>query len=315
MAHRCVPAPFLTKTYQLIEDSSTDEVVSWNETGTTFVVWKPADFARDLLPNYFKHNNFSSFVRQLNTYAFRKIVPDRWEFANDYFKRGEKELLSEIHRRKVVHPPSTKTPPQTLPDGKSNGSSLLSPSNPSEDQSSSSGTSNPGSKSQTLEDTANINQLYDLSNENEELKKSNEILSLELAQTKKQCGELVNVLSKYFNVASGDIDRIMLEGSTICGSRSSREQTVDIYENNGDDDDENGRKEEEEGMKLFGVWLKGSNKKIRRDEVNSNVRGSSSLKKMKTMEYRGAPWMQITSPAKVAKFATNDHDDENHHYG
>lgn len=72
--HRSIPAPFLTKTYHLVNDPSTNEIVSWGETNTTFVVWRPPEFARDLLPKYFKHNNFSSFVRQLNTYvssAFR----------------------------------------------------------------------------------------------------------------------------------------------------------------------------------------------------------------------------------------------------
>ncbi|XVF64078.1 hypothetical protein PTKIN_Ptkin09bG0138100 [Pterospermum kingtungense] len=103
-SHKSVPAPFLTKTYQLVDDPTTDHIVSWGEDDTTFVVWRPPEFARDLLPNYFKHNNFSSFVRQLNTYGFRKIVPDRWEFANEFFKKGEKHLLCEIHRRKTAQP-------------------------------------------------------------------------------------------------------------------------------------------------------------------------------------------------------------------
>ncbi|KAK0604668.1 hypothetical protein LWI29_018051 [Acer saccharum] len=40
MAQRSVPAPFLMKTYQLVDDPITDDVISWNESGTTFVVWK-----------------------------------------------------------------------------------------------------------------------------------------------------------------------------------------------------------------------------------------------------------------------------------
>jgi heat shock transcription factor len=68
-SQKAVPAPFLTKTYQLVDDPRTDHIVSWGEDETTFVVWRPPEFARDLLPNYFKHNNFSSFVRQLNTYV------------------------------------------------------------------------------------------------------------------------------------------------------------------------------------------------------------------------------------------------------
>lgn len=68
-SHRSVPTPFLTKTHQIVENPAVDDVISWNEDGSTFVVWRPVEFARDLLPKYFKHNNFSSFVRQLNTYV------------------------------------------------------------------------------------------------------------------------------------------------------------------------------------------------------------------------------------------------------
>ncbi|XP_022754078.1 heat stress transcription factor B-4-like [Durio zibethinus] len=100
-SQKAVPAPFLTKTYQLVDDPLTDHIVSWGEYDTSFVVWTPPEFARDLLPNYFKHNNFYSFVKQLNTYGFKKVVAHRWEFANEYFRKGEKQLLSEIHRRKT----------------------------------------------------------------------------------------------------------------------------------------------------------------------------------------------------------------------
>uniref|UniRef100_M8B8C7 HSF-type DNA-binding domain-containing protein n=1 Tax=Aegilops tauschii TaxID=37682 RepID=M8B8C7_AEGTA len=60
--------PFLSKTYDLVSEPWLDGVISWGPAGKSFVVWNPSTFALDVLLHNFKHN-FSSFVRQLNTYV------------------------------------------------------------------------------------------------------------------------------------------------------------------------------------------------------------------------------------------------------
>jgi len=67
--HENAPPPFLTKTFEMVDDPNTDHIVSWNRGGTSFVVWDLHSFSTILLPRHFKHSNFSSFIRQLNTYV------------------------------------------------------------------------------------------------------------------------------------------------------------------------------------------------------------------------------------------------------
>ncbi|KAK0578460.1 hypothetical protein LWI29_010770 [Acer saccharum] len=106
------PTPFLSKTYDLVEEGdhhggSNDDrengntnIVSWNAEGTGFVVWSPAEFSELTLPKYFKHNNFSSFIRQLNTYGFKKTSPKKWEFKHEKFRKGCRQMLVEITRKR-----------------------------------------------------------------------------------------------------------------------------------------------------------------------------------------------------------------------
>lgn len=183
--------PFLTKTYAMVEDPSTDDTISWNETGTAFVVWRPAEFARDLLPKHFKHSNFSSFVRQLNTYGFRKVVADRWEFANDGFRRGAKHLLGGIQRRKgtgaagpvALAAPGIPTgiPIISSPPTSSGGEPAVS-SSPPRGGASAAGVSG---------------AVAELEEENARLRRENARLARELARARRLCDGVRHLLARY----------------------------------------------------------------------------------------------------------------------
>lgn len=102
-------APFVRKTYEIVSDPATDSVVCWSPKGTSFYIVKEHSFQKEVLPKYFKHDNLCSFIRQLNTYGFRKVSGSKdfnsehnntiLEFEQQDFQRDHPEMLIKLKRK------------------------------------------------------------------------------------------------------------------------------------------------------------------------------------------------------------------------
>ncbi|KAN0064514.1 Flocculation suppression protein [Thecaphora frezii] len=135
---------FVSKLYSMLEDPSIEDMITWGPSGTVFSVANPAEFSRLVLPNWFKHSNWQSFVRQLNMYGFHKVNHSYqgnptdeiqvWEFRHPNFRRGEIGLLNDIKRKssrqKRTGSPSRSLAGTDLRADRSGGSSTPSPEVP-----------------------------------------------------------------------------------------------------------------------------------------------------------------------------------------
>ncbi|KAI8098898.1 HSF-type DNA-binding-domain-containing protein, partial [Halteromyces radiatus] len=50
----------------IMNDDSLHHIIRWTDDGTTICISNSMLFCKSVLPHYFKHNNWHSFVRQLN---------------------------------------------------------------------------------------------------------------------------------------------------------------------------------------------------------------------------------------------------------
>lgn len=103
-----VPA-FLAKLWKMVDDPSTNDLILWSPSGTSFLIRDQTRFCKELLPMYYKHNNLASFIRQLNMYGFHKVVSvdagstnldhDENEFHHPCFIKDRPYMLEHIKRK------------------------------------------------------------------------------------------------------------------------------------------------------------------------------------------------------------------------
>jgi len=81
-------------------------IASWDEDGESFTIFNKEMLAQKVIPNFFRHSNYSSFARGLNSYMFRRdsIANESYRISHRYshpnFLRDRPELLQLIVPRR-----------------------------------------------------------------------------------------------------------------------------------------------------------------------------------------------------------------------
>ena len=68
---------FLLKLYEILSKEEYSEIIHWSQNGSYIIIANAHLLEQKILPIYFNHQNYSSFVRQLNMYNFHKIRTDQ----------------------------------------------------------------------------------------------------------------------------------------------------------------------------------------------------------------------------------------------
>jgi heat shock transcription factor len=94
----------------MVNDPKNNDYIRWMPDGESFEVLGTEKFEKEVLPRYYKHSKFSSFVRQLNMYGWHKVQDvnsgamqggeETWRFRSPYFILGREDLLDNIVRNK-----------------------------------------------------------------------------------------------------------------------------------------------------------------------------------------------------------------------
>ena len=75
---------FLLKLYEILSKDEYSKIIHWSQNGTYIIITNIHTLSKKILPIYFNHQNYSSFVRQLNMYNFHKIRTEQ-EVQEQYF--------------------------------------------------------------------------------------------------------------------------------------------------------------------------------------------------------------------------------------
>lgn len=81
---------FLSKLFDILGNTDYANAISWDEDGKKIIIFNVTKLCNEILPKFYKHRNYSSFIRQLNLYGFHKS-----KGINDNLEKYEHEKFSK----------------------------------------------------------------------------------------------------------------------------------------------------------------------------------------------------------------------------
>ena len=101
---------FLSKLYDILNNITYKEIIYWNKEGKGIIITNVNEFSNMVLPEYYNHSNYSSFVRQLNLYGFHKskgIIKEGEGYEHDKLNKNStiedfKRILKTKKRKNTL---------------------------------------------------------------------------------------------------------------------------------------------------------------------------------------------------------------------
>ena len=76
---------FPKKLYCILSDPNNEKAITWLPDGYAWKVLNQNELETEILPQYFSHNSFASFMRQVNAYGFQRKSDEK--DANIYYHK------------------------------------------------------------------------------------------------------------------------------------------------------------------------------------------------------------------------------------
>lgn len=82
---------FVVKLHMILSNSNFESIVTWLPHGRSWRILRPKDFEQKVIPLYFRHGRYSSFMRQVNGWGFRRVTGG--SDYNSYYHQVRFEVL------------------------------------------------------------------------------------------------------------------------------------------------------------------------------------------------------------------------------